>query len=135
MTTDRPTLYVVDTHTLAWFLEDNSRLGPTARSTLRAPESRIAVPAMALAELAFLCQRGRIAISLATALRRIDGAANCTVCDMDREVIECMPTSLNIHDAIIVGTAIMCREVLGYNAILVTRDQEIGKSGLIEVLW
>ena len=135
VTTDQGKLYVVDTHTLVWFIEDNSRLSGSARAILKASDARIAVPVVTLAELAFLAEKGRISITLDRALEHIDGAPDCTICDMDRAVIQCMPTSLNIHDAMIVGTAIMCRDVLGERVALVTKDHEIAASGLVDVVW
>jgi hypothetical protein len=42
---------------------------------------------------------------------------------------------LNIHDAMIVGTAVMCREVLGERVVLITKDGEITASGLVDVVW
>jgi hypothetical protein len=45
-----------------------------------------------------------------------------------------LPTTLNIHDAIIVGTALVHRDLLGEQVALITRDPEITASGLVPVV-
>lgn len=54
---------------------------------------------------------------------------------VDESVVTHLPTILNIHDAIIVATAIVFRDVVGEPTALVTCDEQIRKSGLIEVIW
>lgn len=60
--------YVIDTHTLVWFLEGNPRLGSKAKTILSNPESQLIIPATALAEAVWIVERGRTSISSATAL-------------------------------------------------------------------
>lgn len=51
--------YIVDTHALIWFLEGNSRLGTNAKTILSEPTSKLILPAIVLAEAAWIVERGR----------------------------------------------------------------------------
>jgi PIN domain nuclease of toxin-antitoxin system len=127
--------YVVDTHTLVWFLENSPRLGMTAQNALSDTAAQVVVPTIVLAEITFLYARHRIAIDLPHVLAHIASAANCLVYPLDGTVVERLPTSLNIHDAIIVATALVFRDVLSERTAVVTKDADITASGLVDVLW
>ena len=43
--------------------------------------------------------------------------------------------TLDIHDAIIVATALVFREVLGRETSVITRDAAIRNSRLVRVVW
>jgi PIN domain nuclease of toxin-antitoxin system len=88
-----PSSYVVDTHTLIWFLEDSPRLGTAAGAILDDTKSRIIIPVVVLAEIWFLSARGRTQIDVPTVLEYADAAPNCVVMDLDRRIVECMPTT------------------------------------------
>jgi PIN domain nuclease of toxin-antitoxin system len=47
-------LYVVDTHALIWFFEDNPKLGAQAKNILSDPDSQLILPTIALAETAWI---------------------------------------------------------------------------------
>ncbi|MEH2291852.1 type II toxin-antitoxin system VapC family toxin [Nostoc sp.] len=49
--------YVIDTHTLIWFLEGNSRLGANANAILSNPDSQLVIPATTLAEAVWIVER------------------------------------------------------------------------------
>jgi len=127
--------YVVDTHSLVWFLERNPRLGSHARDALRDPAAELVIPTIVLAEVAFLYARQRIAIDLPGVLAHIASAPNCAIYPLDEAVVERLPTTLDIHDAVIVATAIVLRDALGRRTALITKDTAIEASGLVEVVW
>jgi PIN domain nuclease of toxin-antitoxin system len=127
--------YVTDTHPLIWFLDRNQRLSPGAGQAFSDPSARIAVPTIVLVEIKFLFSRNRVTIDLPTTLHYVANTANCTIAPMDERVVDRLPTTLNIHDAIIVGTALVHRDVLGDQVALITRDAEITASGLLQVIW
>jgi hypothetical protein len=58
-----------------------------------------------------------------------------TVYPFDENVLSVMPLELDIHDAIIVGTALVYRDVLGADVRVITRDPRIQTSGIIETVW
>lgn len=55
--------YILDTHALVWYLEGNPKLGQQAKATMGAADSLMVLPLIAVAEAAFLIERGRIGIS------------------------------------------------------------------------
>ena len=128
-------VYVVDTHALVWFLLKDARLGSAARAALQDPTATIVVPTIALAEVAFLHRRGRITLDLAMALAYVAAAPNCRTYPLDEGVVQHLPGVLNIHDGIIVATALLFQNVLGRPASVVTKDAMITASGLIPVVW
>lgn len=128
-------VYVADTHALVWFLLKDAQLGIGALAAFQSPTSEIIIPTIALAEIAFLNSRGRIAIDLTNTLSFIASATNCQTYPLDEKVAQLLPKTLKIHDAIIVATAILFRDVLGKPATLVTRDAAITSSGLIDTVW
>ncbi|MCL6642560.1 MAG: PIN domain-containing protein, partial [Candidatus Bipolaricaulota bacterium] len=72
-------IYVLDTHTLVWFLEANRRLGKRAKSVLLKADTEIVIPAIVLAESKFLFAKKRIGGDLDTIYRRVIAARNCTI--------------------------------------------------------
>jgi PIN domain nuclease of toxin-antitoxin system len=54
--------YVLDTHALVWHLEGNPRLGPQAKKAIDDPLNSLVLPIIALAEAAYIFERGRTAI-------------------------------------------------------------------------
>jgi PIN domain nuclease of toxin-antitoxin system len=127
--------YVVDTHALVWFLEGNSRLSMAARNALIDRTAQVVIPTIVLAKITFLYARHRITIDLPHVLAHTASTANCLVYPLDGAVVERLPTTLNIHDAIIVATALVFRDVLSEDTAVVTKDADITASRLINTLW
>lgn len=50
--------YILDTHALVWYLEGNPKLGEQAKITMGAVDSLLVLPLIAVAEAAFLIERG-----------------------------------------------------------------------------
>ena len=124
--------YVVDTHALAWFISRDRRLGHRARAILRDPSVRIIVPTIVLAEIKYLAHRGRIAQTLDDVLRAVNSDPRCTIYPVDLGVVLAASVNLDIHDSLIVGTALVQREIV--DGIL-TRDKVIVASGLVPTVW
>jgi PIN domain nuclease of toxin-antitoxin system len=128
-------IYVTDTHPLVWFLVNSPRLSPVAHRAFTEANARIVVPTIVLVEIKFLSTRRRITVDLPRALAHIDAAANSLIHPLDVTIVKHLPTTFNIHDAIIVGTAMMYRDELGESVALITKDAEITASGLVQVVW
>ena len=130
--------YILDTHALIWFLEGNPKLGATAHSFMQNPNTELVLPIIALAEAAFIVERGRTRITTITNLiTSIEAAPNLTIHPLTREVfdISIQATAVpEIHDRLIVGTALYLRNV-GHVVSLLTADREIIASGLMPVIW
>lgn len=128
--------FVLDTHPLIWHLAGRSdRLGPAAHAALQRVDSGRAVgliPAIVIAELVYLSERGRVSISLLDVLAEIDRGENLQIVPLTREQLEELPhlTAIpEIHDRLIVAAARVSQ------AQLITKDQQILASHLVAVVW
>lgn len=128
-------VYVLDTHAVVWFLEGSSRLGATAKASMSDPTADLVVPTIVLVEAGFLYARKRSLVDVHTVQRTLIAAANCIAYPLDEQVVSLIPTSLNIHDAIIVATALVYRDILKVPVKVVTKDAEIISSGLVDTCW
>ncbi|MCZ7669540.1 MAG: PIN domain-containing protein [Chloroflexi bacterium] len=54
--------FILDTHALVWYLEGNPKLGQQAKIIMGAADSLMVLPLIAVAEVTFLIERGRIGI-------------------------------------------------------------------------
>lgn len=132
--------YILDTHALIWFLEGNSRLGQQAKITMGAADSLMVLPIIALAEAAFLIERGRIGIPTLTELladiladRRIE-IYPLTWDIFERSFTTVGLSNLELHDRFIVGTALHLQD-LGDAVEIITRDQMVIGAGVLSVIW
>ena len=128
-------IYVADTHTVVWFLEGNHRLSSPARDALTSRDVDVVIPAIVLAEIAYLYGKQRVAVDLDLVLRHVARAENCTIYPLDEVVAERLPVSLNIHDGLIVATALVYRDVLKQDVAVVTKDEKIAQSGIVDTVW
>jgi PIN domain nuclease of toxin-antitoxin system len=124
--------FIVDTHALAWFVSRAPRLSDKARTILRDPNVRLIIPAIVLAEIKYLAHKGRLTQTLDEVLRVIGSDPRCTIYPIDLSVVSKAPFGLNIHDGLIVGTALVQREAV---TGILTRDEAIASSGLVPTLW
>lgn len=128
--------FVLDTHPLIWHLAGTfDRLGPAARSALQRIEEGQAlglIPAIALAELAYLSEKGRISLSLLDVLAEVDRGENFEILPLTREHLEELPylaAITEIHDRLIVAAARTSK------AYLITKDRQILASNLVSIVW
>jgi PIN domain nuclease of toxin-antitoxin system len=127
--------YVLDTHPVVWFLETSQRLSVGARNRLRDPRHTFILPTIVLVEITYLYTKGRIEIAAAMVQQRLVSASNCVLYPLDEQVAMLIPTELNIHDAIIVATALVYRDILTEPVAVITKNGEITRSGLIDTVW
>src|SRR5688572_28068790 len=123
-------IYVPDTHALVWFLEDDPRLSPAADVALQDPTVNFVVPTIVLVEIQFLYAKQRTTIDLETVYRELLNTPNFAVHSLDEEIVALIPTDLNIHDSIIVATALYYRDIRQEPTALITKDGPITNSGL-----
>ena|ERR1043166_4517409 len=62
-------------------------------------------------------------------------ASNCGLYPLDEQVAMLILTRLNMHDAIIVATALVYRDILHESVAVITKNGEITHSCLIETVW
>ena len=128
-------IIVTDTHPLVWFLTADPHLSPHARSFYLDLSNFVIIPSIIMLEIKYLYNRKRISISFEEAIEKIETAENALIHPLDILVATFAPVKLEIHDAIIVGTAIYLSKELGQSVSLVTKDKTISKSGLVPVIW
>ena len=129
------TTYVLDTHMLVWFLEKNPHLSNDARLAILDANAEIVIPTIVLTEIVFLYSRKKIRTDLSIVLSGVASAANCTVYPLDEEIVLRLPTTLDIHDAIIVATGLLYRDLMGRDVAVLTRDEAIRNAKLIRTIW
>ena len=126
---------VVDTHALIWYLTGSSRLSETVRRLLNRSDSNIAVPIIVLAEIKHLYDRHRVAISCDTVVAKLQSDARCTIHALDLDVLNLLPRGLEMHDGIIVATALLIGQTASDTARVATKDARIVASRLVETIW
>ena len=127
--------YVLDTHALVWFLAKDKRLSKRARDVIQDPQANLIVPTIVLAEVKHIADRTRVPVSFAEVLSAVTASANYTVAPLDIPTIAHLPASLDIHDALIVATALHVRQLYNDEVTVLTMDLKITESTLTKTLW
>jgi PIN domain nuclease of toxin-antitoxin system len=134
-----PDFYILDTHTLLWYLDGNTRLGRNAAQILNDRSTRFWLPVIALAEALFILEKGRTPfiitenelLAQVRADSRIRGLAlGQQILDL---TLECTAID-EMHDRQIVSTALFVKK-RGFDVAILTRDENITASGLVPVIW
>ena len=127
-------IYIVDTHILIWFLDKNRRLKKRYHQILIDKNNNFVFPAIVLAEVKHLISIKRINIGFEKVIEYLSEAENCIIYPLDEEVVEEMPEGLNIHDALIVATGLVYKNVLSEKVKILTEDEDIIMSDIIPVV-
>jgi len=132
------TKFIVDTHALVWHLEGKPTLGRKAKAVIDATHSELILPIVALAEAAYIVERGR------TSIPTVSDLLNDVLSDPRIEIypltIEILQESINLttipemHDRLIVATGIYLQN-LGETVEILTKDNEIVLASLLPVVW
>lgn len=129
---------VADTHTILWYLYNDSRLSPTANALLGATDKagdQIAIASITLAEIVYLVEKGRIDLLAFERLVQRLQQANATLVEIpfDHTIADAMrqiPRTQvpELPDRIVTATAFR----LGVPVI--SRDHKI-HSSLVTTIW
>lgn len=131
--------YVTDTHAFYRHLTGDPRLSTTARQILSEADDgqhRIWVPSIALIEMVYLVERGRLAADAVhqvfQLLSEIDGSY--AVADLGLAIAKFLPRVprsevADMPDRIIVATALQ----LGLP--LISRDEAIQRAAVVPIVW
>ncbi len=68
-------------------------------------------------------------------LQHIVSSARITVFPLDMFSVAYLPENLDIHDSLIVATALLCRDLFSEDAAILTKDQMIRESALVPIIW
>lgn len=127
--------YMADTHSLLWAFTRLEKLGNHARAAFTEVangEAFLLVPVIAIAELIFTVENKPVRDNLAEILSQIQSSSNIGFIDLDLQTVLQLRELTDIpemHDRMIVASAIK------HKAALITFDETITKSGLVEVIW
>ncbi len=126
--------YVADAHTIIWYFIDDPRLSQNARQafeqTLTA--GAIFIPTIVLAEIMYISQKGRISMTFEETLSHIEMYENFRITALELDILKVASTisgDLEMHDRLIVATA------LHFDAHLITRDEQITQSRVVNTVW
>lgn len=128
-------MYVTDAHSFLWFITKDERLGNKAREIFRSCDKGnviVVIPSIVLLECLYVCEKKNVHLEFREILKRIEGTFNYPIYPLDGEVVlECQDISkiTDPHDRIIVATARLL------NAKLITKDDKIKKSKIVETVW
>ena len=132
--------FILDTHTLIWYLEGNPSLGQHAKATMGAADSEMVLPLIALAEAVYLIEKGRVGIpTISDLLTDVNDDDRIEVYQLTLEVFErsLTPEGLQIpelHDRFIVSTGLHLQD-LGHTVAILTKDETITDTGVLPIIW
>jgi len=132
-------IFVVDTHTLLWFLDNHKKLGQAAAQVLSDPHALLILPAIVLSEALFILEKGRTPFTITEEelLQAVKDDERFIVTPLDesvvRQTVQCKSVP-EMHDRQIVATALLVQTAETQVAIL-TRDGNIQNCGLVQTLW
>jgi PIN domain nuclease of toxin-antitoxin system len=126
---------ILDTHTLLWFMTGGKLVGKRALDFIEKTDYPLVIPSIVLAEIKHLAARERISVPFSRVLDLLQDDSRFLIYPLDLDVLEIMPTNLEIHDAIICGTAIVYDKILEEDVIVLTKDEAIRKSGIVKTAW
>jgi len=129
--------YIIDTHTLLWYISDAPTLGKNAGAVLDDPTSELILPAIVLAEACYIVEQGKVPLALADLLGAIDSDQRISFIPLDRVIVErttTLTSVLEMHDRQIVATALILASH-GDQIIVLTKDRNITASGVVPVVW
>jgi hypothetical protein len=93
------------------------------------------VPVLVLAEAKHAAERKRVPIAFEVVLQTVTASPRISVFSMDIFTLKYLSSQLDIHDSIIVATALFGQEFFREDMTILTHDREITESGLVPVLW
>jgi PIN domain nuclease of toxin-antitoxin system len=82
--------YVADTHSIVWYFTDDPQLSEKALNAFdqTTENGLIIIPTIVLAEIIFIAQKGRIALTFQDTLKRIEEYENFKIVSLDIEVLK-----------------------------------------------
>ncbi len=130
-------VYVLDTHVLVWYLDDDPRLSRRVRRILEleVEDVILVIPTIVLAEIKHLFAKKRIGISFNRVNDALREDHRVRIHLFDFSCVEVLNTEFDLHDGMIVATAILFRDSLNKDTAVITKDEKIIKSGIIKTIW
>lgn len=130
-----PRRYVVDTHACVFLLAAPRKLGANARRALERVESgrdEAWVPAAVVAEIVLLHELGRIRIGLPQLRETLDSFPGLRFLPLDLHQLDQFVSLTAIRDPF---DRLIMSAARSLKAELISRDEELGESGLVRIVW
>ena len=126
--------YVTDTHSILWYFTEDSRLSKKALDVFERTTNKgiIIIPSVVLAEIMFIAKKGKVALSFEETLKKIEEYENFDIAPLDIDILKVankIKVDLEMHDRLIVATS------LYFEIPLITKDQQIKKTGIVTTVW
>jgi PIN domain nuclease of toxin-antitoxin system len=125
---------IIDTHILVWYFEGGKKLSRAEQRFLDDEKNRLIIPGIVLCETKYLVHKGRLKVDFDLVLRAVTGDSRIEIAPLDLDIIGKMPPGLEMHDGIIVATAMSYQESEELETLLLTRDEEIKSLGRVRIL-
>ena len=125
---------VTDTHSLIWYFTEDARLSENALIAFEKSLDigSIIVSTIVLAEVMYICQKGRIPLTFSETLGRLEECDNFQIVPLNVDILRTadnIGVGLEMHDKLIVATAIY------FSMPLITKDERIRESKIVKVVW
>ena len=132
-------LAVTDTHALLWWGDSakQKKVGRRARAHFQRADQELAaiyVPTIVIAEISELVHLGRIelAVPFGVWLDALERSRNYLIADLTADVVRCANDLFAIAER---GDRLIAATAQSLNVPLMTRDQHIGATSGVELLW
>ncbi len=126
--------YLADTVAIIRHFANVGKIGKAAKLILQDADSgknTILISIISIVEILYLSERNKIPLDFEDVRRKLLPLDNYRIVDLDFDIVETAKTvqGLELHDRLIVSTS------LSLNVPIVTSDQIIKNSGLVDVIW
>jgi PIN domain nuclease of toxin-antitoxin system len=130
-------VYVTDTHALLWYLFTPKRLGKAALAAFETlqQDDLLVVPAVVVAEIVMVIEKQRIPATLddlKTVIASLEQEDFCLFPPLTSEDIFASTALSQIPD---IFDRLVVYEAYKRNAVIITKDNVITKSGLVKTVW
>ena len=128
-------VYIADTHALFWYRTNPAKLSPAADAVFRLADAggaRIVIPAIVVAELFYLTRKTGQGISTADMLADIGASREFVFSELGRAQLEAMEQVegvFEMHDRLIAAESLL------RNAPLITKDEVLRGTSMVNVIW
>lgn len=125
---------ILDTHTLVWFLQKDKRLPKKALNFILRRDVTKRIPFIVICEIHYLHARGRFPISIQDVSTLLKATDDFEIAPHTEDQMSHLFSNLEIHDALIVATALAYQEGDG-DVVILSRDEQIKKHSPLPVVW
>ncbi len=140
MNTLKLSKYILDTHTLIWYMEGNPKMGHQAKNIIDALDSQLVLPLIALIEAVLVIEKGRTSLPGAFHFfQRIQQDERIELYEITLDIFQrsLQPDAQKIpelHDRLIVSTGLYLQD-LGHEVVILTKDAEIIQAAVLPIVW